>query len=173
MELILVNESKVLYSSEDKNIVLHYKWRINHNGYCDTSIKGRKVLMHRLIMNCISNKIVDHINGNKLDNRRENLRITDAVGNSQNKRKNIIGTSNYLGVSLNRQSGKYVSYIVKISQFNFFKGKGISARRRILAIISFGNLYNLKNKNTVSETVHIGQYLEVADSNLGRIHIRT
>ncbi len=50
--------------------------------------KGRKdsVSLHRFIMGCErgDGKIVDHRNGNPLDNRRTNLRVTDARGNATN-----------------------------------------------------------------------------------------
>lgn len=44
------------------------------------------IRMHRLIMNAKSGQIVDHINGNGLDNRRSNLRFVNNSQNSQNQR---------------------------------------------------------------------------------------
>ncbi len=57
------------------------------------------VRLHRLIMNAKPGEIVDHMNGNGLDNRKSNLRITNSTGNNQNvrKRKNAL-TSKYKGV---------------------------------------------------------------------------
>jgi hypothetical protein len=42
---------------------------------------------------------VDHVNGNGLDNRRENLRPVTTTQNQQNTRKRKGGTSKYKGVS--------------------------------------------------------------------------
>jgi hypothetical protein len=57
-------------------------------------------------------RLIDHINGNGLDNRRENLRFTDSVGNNCNarKRKNA-RTSKYKGVHYCTSTGKYKAQI--------------------------------------------------------------
>lgn len=75
--------------------------------------KKVRILMHRFIMNVSDPNIqVDHKNGNKLDNRKENLRI---ASNQQNNRNHVMLKSNnssgYRGVSLYKKTGKYVAYI--------------------------------------------------------------
>lgn len=56
--------------------------------------------LHRIIMDAKPGEIVDHINGNPLDNRRRNLRVTTSSVNNQNARKRKDGvTSKYKGVS--------------------------------------------------------------------------
>ncbi len=62
-----------------------------------------KIDMHRLIMNPPKGMEVDHINGNRLDNRRENLRIVTSQQNKMNSgtRKH---SSIYKGVSWNKNS---------------------------------------------------------------------
>ena len=47
---------------------------------------NKKGFLHRYITNCSDNKVVDHINHNTLDNRKENLRCISNMQNTQNKK---------------------------------------------------------------------------------------
>jgi hypothetical protein len=53
--------------------------------YARVKMGGHWYLLHRVIAGAKPGEIVDHINGNKLDSRRCNLRITDALHNSYNR----------------------------------------------------------------------------------------
>lgn len=69
-------------------------------------------LLHRAIMQPEPGQIVDHINGDTLDNRRENLRIATASQNARNigsNRKNA--GSPYVGVGWHSGRGKWTSSI--------------------------------------------------------------
>ncbi|MFA5715383.1 MAG: HNH endonuclease signature motif containing protein [Candidatus Paceibacterota bacterium] len=75
----------------DLILVQSVNWQVLHSGntsYASGITKigdiKKPVLMHRLIMGCPFGTVVDHINGNGLDNRRENLRIVTHKENSQN-----------------------------------------------------------------------------------------
>ncbi|HOQ47672.1 MAG TPA: hypothetical protein PLA43_20440 [Bryobacteraceae bacterium] len=63
--------------------------------------------MHRLITSATEHQVVDHINRNRLDNRRCNLRITDWVGNSRNRTP---GRTSYRGI---RQNGSFFRVRIK------------------------------------------------------------
>jgi hypothetical protein len=65
------------------------------------------------VSNCPDDKIVDHINGNTLDNRKINLRICTAGENNCNQRKRSDNTSGYRGVSYNKEKKRWVAYISK------------------------------------------------------------
>lgn len=64
------------------------------DGYAHNK-KGR---LHRLITGAKKGEIVDHINGDRLDNRKENLRIVTAQENNRNRAKINNASSNYHGV---------------------------------------------------------------------------
>lgn len=112
------NNEKVLCSVEDYDKLMKYTWSVNSDTYCVTRIDGKTVRLHRFILEADKQKMVDHINSNRLDNRRENLRITDSQGNGENKQKRKGTSSRYVGVSKIKSNSKFKSKIR-------FKGKEI------------------------------------------------
>ena len=94
---------EVIVDVADLPEISHFRWALQgsrpNNQYAVARTPDGKLRMHRLIAGAKPGEIVDHINGDRLDNRRENLRITDAKGNSQNagKRKPN-GQSRFKGV---------------------------------------------------------------------------
>jgi len=63
------------------------------------TIAKKTVRLHRLILNAPPGLVVDHINGNALDNRRCNLRLTSQANNNKNARKRKSAkSSKYKGV---------------------------------------------------------------------------
>jgi len=67
--------------------------------------------MHRLIMDPPRGYVVDHINGDGLDNRRANLRLATHAQNGRNRRKIKKGISKYKGVSWEESTGKWRALI--------------------------------------------------------------
>lgn len=92
-KILLANGRECLVTPSDIGAVSPYSW-YEHCGYARTTIDGAKVYMHRLIVGATKGDICDHLNGNRLDNRRENLRLVDLHGNARNR----IGRYEYLGV---------------------------------------------------------------------------
>lgn len=84
---------------ESQKFVSGKRWYVDR-GYAKATIDGKFVYLHRMIMGVTSRNVqVDHINGNKSDNRINNLRICTNEQNSYNKQKSRKGTSKYKGVS--------------------------------------------------------------------------
>lgn len=77
----------------DRDTVLAYRWYVGSNGYArhDRKDEGgavRAILMHRLLLSPSPGLEVDHINGDRLDNRRANLRVVTHAQNMQNRSPN-------------------------------------------------------------------------------------
>lgn len=87
-----------LIDDTDAPLIAGYCWCVC-NGYARGSVyvsraadwrpdryryKYRRVYMHRLLLNADSDMEVDHINGDRLDNRRANLRVCTRASNSRN-----------------------------------------------------------------------------------------
>ncbi len=64
-----------IVDDEDYIILKNYKWSNNGVGYVQGWIDGKYWLIHRFIMKAIKGQEIDHINRDKLDNRKENLRF--------------------------------------------------------------------------------------------------
>jgi HNH endonuclease/AP2 domain len=101
------NELLTKVDPEDFGFLSHWKWRIiTAHGYVCRPINWRgggknnqsTIYMHRLIMGLEKGdgREIDHINHDKLDNRRENLRIVNRTQNLMNRRS--CAKSGYKGV---------------------------------------------------------------------------
>lgn len=93
---------------QDISLVKNFTWYLNQNGYARSS---DGLYFHRLVTSAPENYIVDHINGNKLDNRKSNLRICTSMDNSHNMKIFKTNTSGHTGVCKTK-SGKYEASIV-------------------------------------------------------------
>lgn len=98
---------------QDWEIMKQYSWFLDSNGYARTSINGKHPSFHRMILEIGDKDIqIDHINKDKIDNRRSNLRICNNQKNSFNKRKYITNTSGYKGVYFDKDRNKWRASIM-------------------------------------------------------------
>lgn len=94
-----------------------YDWLVRWKWQCRASEKGRRlyagrtskaILMHRVIMNAPREFVIDHIDGNGLNNQRHNLRVCTYRQNQQNQRiQQTSKTSCYKGVSWSKETNKW------------------------------------------------------------------
>ncbi len=112
---ITLTRGKVaLVDDADYERINKHKWYINENGYAVRTqwMPPKKIRMHREVMKTPDEMITDHINGDKLDNRKSNLRICNDSQNAANGRIRNTNTSGYKGVSWHKQNKKWRAYIV-------------------------------------------------------------
>lgn len=92
----------------------HWTWNLSPEGYAVTAFrkpKWQRIYMHRLIMGYPDGKVIDHINADKLDNQRHNLR---ACGRAENCRRYALPKTNrsgQRGVSWSKCGSKWQSSI--------------------------------------------------------------
>lgn len=79
---------------------LDYAWASSLKWWiADGYVQSKKGRLHRLITMAPAGKVVDHIDGDPLNNRRSNLRVCTQSGNQRNRRKTKNPTSSkYKGV---------------------------------------------------------------------------
>ena len=97
-ETIIDKEDVPLLADKKCRVIIQKRTNYAMYSYKDESGKHRSVGVHRFLMNVGTNLVVDHINGNGLDNRRCNLRIATRSQNYHNSGKRIHNTSGYKGV---------------------------------------------------------------------------
>jgi len=102
-----------IVDAADYDWLNQYKWCASasrNRFFARSAVKGKGIWMHRLIMNPPAGMVVDHIDGNSLNNKRENLRICTARQNSYN-RKGYGTASKYKGVHWNKSTKRWVAVI--------------------------------------------------------------
>lgn len=80
---------KFYFDLDDFEKIKEYRWYFNNNDYLTAydSNSKQKILLHRLIIDAKDDEIVDHIFGDKFDNRRMKLRIVTKSQNQQNQKR--------------------------------------------------------------------------------------
>lgn len=147
---------------EDINKTKEHIWRMSNTGYATTDTKD-ETRGHLRYHNFILNRdykgekyiIVDHINGDKLDNRKINLRITTRRNNQRNTGIRASNNSGVTGVRWKKNENCYVSEIT-INGMTRYLGRSKVFDEMVLARISeeakvfkeYSNNYN-QTTNTV------------------------
>jgi len=151
----------ILIDDEDYDKIKGYTWSIALRGRLSKTFyisgykhkSGRNAyrpFLHRLIMDCPDGFCVDHINGNALDNRKQNLRICTQQQNSFNSNKQNIKTSSvYKGVTFDKARNKYQAQI-KINYKHKIIGRyetedQAAIAYNIAALENFGEYAKLNN----------------------------
>lgn len=105
-----------IVDAEDFDFLMQWKWHFN-SSYAKRCVKAigggyRKEWMHRVINKTPDGFETDHINGNRLDNRKCNLRTATVNQNQHNQRKHIDNRSGYKGVAWHKRRDKWIARII-------------------------------------------------------------
>lgn len=151
-EIILYNnngqkKTSTIIDLQDIDKCSKYKWTLGTNNY--VICRKEKISLHRYLINCPKDLVVDHINHNPLDNTRKNLRLATHQQNNMNKIVLQSNTSDVPGVSYRKDRNKWRAYITinqKQKSLGSFDNKQDAINARKLAEEKyFGEFQNKKN----------------------------
>jgi len=133
MKKIPLTQGRFILVDNDRFEYLNsFHWVASIGGYAQTQRMKNKVIsrirMHRMIMNAKKGERVDHINGNRLDNRVSNLRLCTNAENVRNSKIRSNNTTGYKGVYQHKSKSfnKFEAYIwvdYKKIILGYFKNK--------------------------------------------------
>ena len=109
-EIPLTQGKFALVDDADFEWLNQYKWSYQSEGYAvrnDYAAEKRNkvVYMHRVILGNIDKENTDHIDRNRLNNQRSNLRVCTQAENLRNRSKPVTGNGKYIGVQ--KYDGKF------------------------------------------------------------------
>lgn len=149
-EIVLYNKkceeiARAIIDLEYVDSVKKYKWYLSH-GYARNDEVG---FLHRYIMNPSEDLVIDHINRNPLDNRRENLRICTQQENQFNHSVHCNNTSGSTGVYWHKNTNKWIAQIVVNGEHRYlggYKSKEEATNARKQAEIEYFGEYAPSNE---------------------------
>lgn len=118
-EIPLTKGYVAIVDDADFDFLSQWKWHVNVGPKHVYAMRNSKpengkrhhIIMHRVLCPADSSFDIDHINGNSLDNRRENLRVATRTQNMWNRSPNAKGKSKYKGVMWHKQHQKWLAAI--------------------------------------------------------------
>ena len=111
LEISLTKGFVTVIDDEDFDLIKQYRWtsqagkgRVGSKRVYASAVivpkSGKRVSLHRFLMSPLPWQVVDHINGDALDNRRSNLRVCSQSQNMANSRRMRNNTSGFKGVAV-------------------------------------------------------------------------
>ena len=113
MKRILLTQGQyAIVDDEDLERISHWKWHFG-GGYARRGNypSWRLIYMHREVLNVPSHLDCDHINGNRLDNRKINLRVCTHAQNTKNRKLSRNNRSGFKGVHWRERDKKWSASI--------------------------------------------------------------
>lgn len=158
-EIQLTRGMVALVDDEDYIFLAQWKWAYKDKGHRNTgyAVRGKSMpngrykvfAMHRVIMDALITHEIDHINGNGLDNRKENLRIATKAQNQMHKQLQRNNTSGYKGVYYSEKKGKWrsaIGYNNKGYKLGWYKTKEAAAEAYNRAAVKHHGAFAILNR---------------------------
>ena len=135
------------------------KWHKDSDGYCINKTRSH-LSIHRVIMQAKPGEQVDHINGNKLDNKRSNLRICTNQENSFNRKIRSESTNGYKGIEYRLDKQKWrarIAFNSKKLSIGEYKTKEQAAVAYNIAakyfFKDFAHLNQISNESEITDQI--------------------
>lgn len=136
--IMSIGKTKFLFDIEDLHIAENRDWYCDKDGYLVSCYyyngARRFVRFHRIVVGAKPQEIVDHINGNRADNRKANLRCCSRAENSRNRKVSSTNKSGVTGVFYDSERGKWSANIIfnaKRIYLGRFESKEDAVRARL------------------------------------------
>ena len=137
--VLQLGASEFLFDVEDLSLVQSPEWYRDKDGYLVSCyfFCGRRCFtrFHRIVMHAQPNQFVDHINRNRADNRKQNLRCCDRSENMRNRSLQRTNTSGVAGVYFDKERNKWTASITFNSK-RIYIGRFCEKEDAILARLS-------------------------------------
>lgn len=167
---------KAVVDDEDYDELNKHKWYCSR-GYAVRNVRidentRKTIRMHRIIADTPEDKFTDHINGDKLDNRKSNLRNVTNAQNTKNAEKKSKAKSKYKGVAyFKRKKDIYGKWVAKIQndgktiRLGYFDSEISAAIAYNNAAIKYHKEYARLNK---LELIGIHEYQDKASRTMNK-----
>lgn len=151
-------EAYTIIDDEDYDKVSKFKWYLSRYGYARTSayigtINGKEqrieYRLHRFLLSAPKGKEVDHVNRDKLDNRKHNLRLSTRSQNMANTGLSVDNTTGFRGVSSHKNAWQAS---IRFNGKLIYLGRYTSPQKAAKA-------YNEKAKELFSDFAYINDQL--------------
>jgi hypothetical protein len=143
--------ASILDNRPDRVIKKPYVYTTVYLGMQDGKPKLQTVYLHRKLMDAGKGQTVDHINGDPLDNRRENLRLATRSEQNMNRGLSSNNTSGFKGICYLKRDRKWWAYIHvnrKRTSLGYFDTPEEAARAYDRAAVQMHGEFALLNYQT-------------------------
>jgi hypothetical protein len=134
-KIVLKHGEIALVDADDYDRLFNFNWYSVSSKGSKYAKTGKNTRMHRMILNLTDSKlIVDHLNGNGLDNRKQNLRIVSSAENVKNRQRPSSNKKSIPGVY--KQRDKWIARVC-VNYENISLGRFEKEEDAVIAVNKF------------------------------------